>query len=165
MDAGAFGPCRTSAAEAARKRVGLYMVSWLISVLLALEGQLIFIWLSHMLPNKMWRKELAAAYKENRIVNAKLMRCEEVEGHHGLKRLFYEYVIRNNSYCCIVLSDSFPSANIHVLYEKEHPEVSTPVTDSFRWIKRRLPPWWSSLLVFLTCLSIALVLTRFIWKW
>ena len=44
-----------------------YMFTSIIAFFIALDVQILYGWLSHLLPDKQWKKELEAAYKENRI--------------------------------------------------------------------------------------------------
>lgn len=128
------------------------MFSWIMSFIIAVEGQIVFYYVIHRLPNKAWKKEVAAAYKEHRVIAAELVHSEEVPGKSAMKKLSYRYRVGDVFYKCVMLSDSYPSNKILVFYEKEHPEISSPVYYRDAWVQKFMPSWWAYLLVFLAVL-------------
>ena len=124
-----------------------------MSATVALEGQLFYFWISHLMPDKLWKKELNKAYRENRVIKADFDR--EVDRENGYKLLFYKYRVAGVEYEMQMLSDSFPSHQVSIMYEKDHPEIATPIYHNSEWKRKYLPKWWMYLIAFLMMLAIA----------
>lgn len=145
-----------------------YMFTSIIAFFIALDVQILYGWLSHLLPDKQWKKELEAAYKENRVIRAELVRTELIEeknnGHRKPNQYYkcsYRYWVDDCYYKCDVLTDDNPRRTLSILYEKEHPEISTSIYGNESWRYRNAPKWWQYILYFFLMFGIMYLILRY----
>lgn len=145
-----------------------YMFTSIIAFFIALDVQILYGWLSHLLPDKQWKKELEAAYKENRVIRAELVKTELIEeknnGHRKPNQYYkcsYRYRVDDCYYKCDVLTDDNPRRTLSILYEKEHPEISTSIYGNDSWRYRNAPKWWQYILYFFLMFGIMYLILRY----